>query len=197
LNFVLSSKVPIVLFAPSRSPTRKQVVAYSISNAVAPPVPHRSRIVLPLPEVDGQLDALTLHELAHLLVAEIINPGAGGDGGAPHWVHEGMATYMVGAWSDDQDRLMRDLVASGNLPALSQLTGGRGFANPLLNDALGHAAFDYIESRWGPVRIRRFLNALSVPRKPNTYESVFDQTPAAFDAAFRQYMEHRFRPIIR
>jgi hypothetical protein len=68
---------------------------------------------------------------------------------------------MVGVWPDDDERLMRELVASGDIPALSQLTGTGGFANAHLNDALGHGAFDYIESSWGPTSIRRFLNALS------------------------------------
>lgn len=27
-------------------------------------------------------------------------------------------------------------------------------------DALGHAAFDYVETRWGRASIRRFVNAL-------------------------------------
>jgi len=93
--------------------------------------------------------------------------------------------------------MVRGLVASGDLPALSQLTRGGGFANVLLNDALGHVAFDYIETRWRPDRIRRFLNSLAVPRDVNTYEAVFDQTPAQFDAGFRQYMEGRFRSVVR
>jgi hypothetical protein len=58
-------------------------------------------------------------------------------------------------------------------------------------------AFDYIESRWGPTSIRRFLNALIVPRVDKTYDAVFDLTPAEFDAAFRQYAERRFRPVVR
>jgi hypothetical protein len=106
--------------------------------------------VLPLREGDAELDPLIVHELTHLLVSEIILPGRGGDGGAPRWVQEGIASYMVGVWSNDEERLMRELVASGNVPALSQLTGNRGFANARLNDALGHVAFDYVESRWGP-----------------------------------------------
>ena len=153
--------------------------------------------MLPLPEGDAQLDALIVHELTHLLVSEIILPGRGGDGGVPRWVQEGIASYMVGVWPDDDERLMRDLVASGDVPALSQLTGSGGFANARLNDALGHAAFDYIESRWGPTSIRRFLNALIVPRVDKTYDAVFDLTPAEFDAAFRQYAERRFRPVVR
>ena len=96
-------------------------------------------------------------------------------------------------WSDDDTRLMRGLVASGGVPALSRLTGGGGFADERLNEALGHAAFDYIESRWGPTSIRRFLDALIVPRVDKTYDSVFELTPAEFDAAFRQYAERQFR----
>ena len=66
-----------------------------------------------------------------------------------------------------------------------------------LNDALGHVAFEYIESRWGPTSVRRFLNALIVPRVGRTYDAVFYLTPAEFDVAFRQYAEHRFRPAVR
>ena len=103
--------------------TPEEVAAYASSDQVTPPQPHRSRIVLPLPEDDAQLDALMVHELTHLLMCEIILPGRGGDGGLPRWVHEGIATYMVGAWLDDDERLMRELVASGHVPALSQLSG--------------------------------------------------------------------------
>jgi hypothetical protein len=127
---------------------------------------------------------------------EIILPGRSGDGDLPRWVREGIALYMVGAWPDDDERLMREL-ASGHVPALSQLAGNGGFASPRLNDALGHAAFDYIESRWGPTSIRRFLNALIVPRVDKTYDAVFDLTPVEFDMAFRQYAERRFRPVVR
>jgi hypothetical protein len=197
LNFVLTTRVPLVMFAPSAPMTGEQVVAFATSDHVAPSRPHRSRIVLPLAEGDAQLEALMVHELTHLLVSEIILPGQGGDGGVPRWVHEGIASYMVGAWPDDHERLMRELVASGDVPALSQLTGSGGFANVRLSDALGHVAFDYIESRWGATSIRRFLHALIVPRVAKTYDAVFDLTPEEFDAAFRQYAERRFRPIVR
>jgi hypothetical protein len=197
LNFVLPTKVPLVLLAPSGPLSREQVVAYATSDAVAPQQPHRSRIVLPLSERDADLETLIVHELTHLLMYEVILPGRSGDGGLPRWVREGLANYMVGAWPDDDQRLMRNLVASGDVPSLSQLEGSGGFANARLNDALGHAAFDYIESRWGRTSIRPFLSALIVPRVSKTYDAIFDLTPAEFDAAFRQYAERRFRPLVR
>ncbi len=192
LNFTLRTKVPLVMFAPSGGVTHEQVVTYAVSDQVAPQHPHRSRLVLPLREGDTQLDTLMVHELTHLLVGEIILPSAPGDGGVPRWVHEGIASYMSSGWSTEHERVMRELVAAGNVPALSHLTGGGGFANPRLNDALGHAAFDYIESRWGAASIRRFINALIIPRVDKTYDAVFDLTPAEFDAAYRQYVERRF-----
>ena len=197
LNFTLATKVPLVMFAPSGALTREQVVIYATSDDVAPQQPHRSRIVLPVTEGDTQLDVLLIHELTHLLVSEILLPQAPGDGGVPRWVHEGIASYMADGWSDDDERLMRELVAAGNVPALSQLAGNGRFANRRLNDALGHVAFEYIERRWGPTSIRRFIDALIVPRVDKTYEAVFDLTPAEFDAVFREYVERRFRPVGR
>jgi hypothetical protein len=75
LSFVLPTKVPLVRFASSGSVTREQVVTYATSDAVAPQQPHRSRIVLPVAGYDAQLDALMVHELAHLLMCEVIFAG--------------------------------------------------------------------------------------------------------------------------
>ena len=194
LNFVFPTKVPLVMFTPSGSMTRDE-----FGRTQAAHWSHRTRteaVVLPLAEGDA-LDAMMVHELTHLLVSEIIWPGRIGDGGLPHWVKEGIASYMVGVWLDEDERLMRELVASRAVPALSQLSSSGGFANVRVNNALGHAAFDYIESRWGPNSVRRFLNALIMPRVSKTYDAVFDLTPAEFDAAFRQYAENRFRRVVR
>jgi len=170
LDFVFGKKVPLVMFATTGMLTRDEVVEYAVSDEAAPQRPHRSRMVLPLPNRDADLDALIVHELTHLLVGEIILPEQPGDGVLPRWVQEGIANYMVGTWSGDHERLMRNLVASGNVPSLSQLSGSGGFADERLNDALGHAAFDCIESRWGRASIRRFVNALVVPRVDKTYD---------------------------
>ena len=54
-----------------------------------------------------------------------------------------------------------------------------------------------IESPSASTSIRRFLNALIVPRVDKTYDAVLGLTPEEFDAAFRQYAERRFRPVVR
>ena len=199
LSFDLATKVPVVLFAPAGAVTGEEAVAYATSDAVAPPEPHRNRLVLPLPETDAELEVLIRHELTHTLVSEIVAPGVGGPRppGFPLWVPEGVASYMTAEWSDANNRRIRDLVSSGDVPALSQLTGDGGFADARLNDALGHVAFDYIDERWGSDRIRRFLDALSVAPDVSVYERVFELTPTRFDAAFIQYVERRFRSVVR
>jgi hypothetical protein len=190
LNFTLATKVPLVLFAPDGPFTQDQVVAYATSDRVAPHHPHRSRIVLPLG--DEGLDARIVHELTHLLVAEIVLPQAPGTGGVPRWVHEGIASHMVGTWSAEHERLVREVVATTGVPALSRLVGDGGFTNPRVNDAFGQLAFDYIERRWGAGGLRRFIDALIVPRTDTTYAAVLGLTPAEFDAAFRADVERRF-----
>ena len=69
--------MPVVLFVPAGAVTGEEAVAYAISDTVAPPVPHRDRLVLPLPETDAELEVLVRHELTHTLVSEIVAPGAG------------------------------------------------------------------------------------------------------------------------
>lgn len=193
LNFVLATKVPLIIFAPSGPTTQEQVVEYASRDQIAPPQRHRARIVLPLSDDSAQLDTRLVHELTHLLAFEIVWPHRAGDGGVPRWVSEGLASHMVGIWSSDDTRMMRELVASGKIPALSELTGRGDFPTAHLNDAIGHAAFDYIESRWGATSLRRFLDALIVPRVDKIYDAVFELTPAEFDTAFREYIEHHFK----
>ena len=191
LDFVLGAKVPLIMFDPSAEVTRQAAVAYATSDDVAPQWPHRSRIVLAVSDSDADLDANVVHEVTHLLVCEIILPSQSGTGGVPRWVHEGLAQYMVGHWSEADVGVMRTLAASDRIPSLSRLTDGSPL-EPRVHDVLGHAAFDYIESRWGRHGIRRFVDGLIVPRVDAAYTSVLDATPQEFDAAFRQYAIRRF-----
>jgi hypothetical protein len=192
LNFVLATRVPLIMFGPSMAVPREAAVAYAMSEDVAPHRPHRSRIVLAVSESDTDLAVDVVHELTHLLFGEIILPSQPGTGGVPRWVQEGLAHYMVGQWSKADVTVMRTLTASDRIPSLSRLTDSSQPADPRVHDVLGHAAFDYIESRWGRPGIRRFVDGLIVPRVDAIYASVLDETPHAFDAAFRQYAKRRF-----
>ena len=61
LNFVLATKVPLVIFSPSGPMTQEQVVEYATGEQVAPPQPHRSRIVLPLTDNNAEVEIGRAH----------------------------------------------------------------------------------------------------------------------------------------
>jgi len=201
LNFVWPPKVPLVVFTAPGSMTLGEIRTLAGSAPVAPwadraadPPSHRSRLNLRLPEGDAQLDADLVHELTHILVTALVWQDKVGSGGMPYWIAEGVAEYMVGVWRDEDVRQMRELVAARSVPALSQLSGSDGFTNARVHTAIGHAAFDYIESRWGRGGIRLFLDAVILPRVTKTYDAVLGLTPEDFDTAFREYAVRRFGP---
>jgi hypothetical protein len=82
-------------------------------------------------------------------------------------------------------------------PQAATTESRQGQSRWLRTESQHFAAFDYIESRWGRSSIRRFVNALIVPRVDKTYDAVFGLTPAEFDGAFRNYVERRFKPVAR
>jgi hypothetical protein len=60
---------------------------------------------------------------------------------------------------------------------------------------LGHAAFDFVESRYGRDAIRQFPRELRrdlIDGAGDFYRGAFKTTPVEFDDAFRQYLQGRF-----
>ena len=109
------------------------------------------------------------------------------------WMDEGLADYAAGTWSNADEDSLRSLVALGDFPALSTAEGRAGFENPRVVYALGHAAFDFVEARWGQAAVSSFMRAFGA-RGPaaNPYEDVLGMTSEAFDAAFADYLRTRF-----
>ena len=60
-------------------------------------------------------------------------------------------------------------------------------------EALGHAAFDFIESRWGKAGLRQFLLALrqSASGGGDPYDAAFRMPAGDFDRAFEGYLRAR------
>ena len=105
--------------------------------------------------------------------------------GIPLWIDEGLASYFEGVW-DPQDLMqVRDAAVTEQIPKLSksefQPLSGRLVYN------MGHAAFEFIESRYGKEGIRQFLYTL---RKgilggsiDDIYQQAFRISPEDFDQA--------------
>ena len=78
------------------------------------------------------------------------------------------------------------------------MEGYGGFNNPRLIYNLGHACYEFIESRWGKEGVRQFLFALRksvIGGGDDAYEEAFKIKGDEFDQQFERYLKERFKPF--
>jgi hypothetical protein len=162
--------------------------------------PLLNRMVIPIDEPPDQLQGLITHELVHAFAFDLIPRGLGygiSQQAIPLWVDEGLADYFRGIWEPLDLMMIRDAALTDKVPRLSRVQfeplSGRLVYN------MGHAAFEFIESRYGKEGIRQFLYTL---RKgllgggpEELYKQAFRTTPEEFDAAFDKWLKERFKPF--
>ncbi|MCE2543585.1 MAG: DPP IV N-terminal domain-containing protein [Acidobacteria bacterium] len=159
--------------------------------------PSRNRIVLPIDEGPDGLYRLITHELTHIFEFDIIPRGIIRQG-VPLWVDEGLADFMAGVWRPLDIMQVRDVAVSDTVPSMTRFERYGGFASGRVVYNLGHAVFEFIESRWGDDGIRRFMFGLrrsSVGGGGDPYEEVFDLEAEEFDDEFKKYLDDRFEPF--
>jgi hypothetical protein len=162
--------------------------------------PLLNRMVIPIDEPPDQLQGLITHELVHAFAFDLIPRGLGygiSQQAIPLWVDEGLADYFRGMWEPLDLMMIRDAALTDKVPRLSRVQfeplSGRLVYN------MGHACFEFIESRYGKEGIRQFLYTL---RKgllgggpEELYKQAFRTTPEEFDAAFDKWLKERFKPF--
>ena len=198
LKHDLAFKVPIVLFSTQSEFQQQNVLPGELPEGVAAfAEPYRNRMVLPIDEPPDQLYRLITHELSHIFEFDIIPRGIIRRG-LPLWVDEGLADYLAGVWRPLDMMTVRDAAVADFVPKMTDLEGYGNFANPRLIYNLGHAAFEFIESKWGKEGIRQFLFALRknvVGGGEEPYEEALKVSPEEFDDQFKKYLEDRFKPF--
>ena len=149
----------------------------------------RDRIVLAMDQPADRWYGLIAHEVTHLFTFDII-PGTA----TPRWIMEGLAEYERGEWDPGDLVTLRDAVRANAIPKMSALSGSGGSMDPRLIDGFGHAAFDFIESRWGKPGMRQFIFGLrqTAINGSDPYQSGLRITRDEFDGAFEQYLKERF-----
>ena len=189
LQHHLPSRVTLILFGTNRDMTVSDGAAAEIVRASGAPA--RDHLLLAL-EPAGAREGALAHELTHhfefdMLPRSVLN-------GSPHWVREGLPEFERGEWvAGDLERL-RELVRTNAVPRVSGLDHA-SFADRL-NDSIGHAAFEFIDARWGKDGVRRFLAALagSTASLERVYLAAFGLAPDDFDRGFTEYLRARFQP---
>ncbi len=197
LKHDLAFKIPMVLFKTQSEFQQQNIEASELPEGVlAFAEPYRDRMVLPIDEPDDALYRLITHELTHIFEFDII-PRSLLRRGLPLWVDEGLADHMTGYWNAFDLMTVRDAAISDNIPAMSEFETV-AFASGRLPYNLGHAAFEFIESRWGKEGLRQFLFALRknvIGGGESAYEEAFRLTAEEFDEQFDKYLKDRFKPF--
>ena len=195
LQHDLADRVPVVVFKTESEFQENNISPGTPEGVLAFAEPERNRMVLPIDEPSDRLYALITHELTHVFEFNIIPRGLVSEG-LPLWVDEGLAEYMTGDWIVADRMLVRDAALTDNVPKMSRL-----YSAPLSGRApyaLGHATFEFIESRWGKEGLRSFLFSLrkSVLGGGQTaYEESLKLKPEDFDDQFDRYLKERYKPF--
>lgn len=198
LKHDLAFKVPLILFKTHVEFEQQNVIPGAAQEGVAAfAEPSRNRMLLPLDEPPDLLYRTITHELTHIFEFDII-PQSLIRREEPLWINEGLSDFETGYWSPLDLSTVRDAAVSDIVPKMSELQGYGEFTNPRLIYNLGHAAFEFMESRWGKEGIRQFLFSLRksvIGGGEGAYDEAFKLKADEFDQAFEKYLKDRFKPF--
>src|SRR5215213_3189561 len=197
LKHDLAFKIPLVVFKTQSEFQQQNIEASELPEGVlAFAEPYRDRMVLPIDEPSDALYRLITHELTHIFEFDII-PRTLLRRGLPLWVDEGLSDYNTGYWNPFDLMSVRDAAIADIVPSMSDFQGVQ-FADGRLPYNLGHAAFEFIEAKWGKEGLRQFLFALRksvIGGGESAYEEAFKLKPDEFDEQFDKYLKDRFKPF--
>ena len=196
LKHDLAFKVPMVVFKTQSEFQQQNVMQGDVPEGVAAfAEPQRSRLVLPIDEPPDQLYRLIVHEMTHIFEFDII-PRSLIRRNVPLWVDEGLADFMAGVWRPLDLMTVRDLAVSESVPKMTEMEDYGEFTNARMVYNLGHAAFEFMESKWGKEGIRQFLFALRksvIGGGDDAYQETFKVSREEFDEQFQKYLKDRFK----
>ena len=198
LKHDLAFKVPLIIFKTHSEFEQQNVIPGAATEGVgAFAEPYRDRMLLPLDDPPDLLYRLIVHELTHIFEFDIV-PQSLIRETVPLWVAEGLSDYMTGIWRPVDLMTVRDAAVTDMIPKMSKLEGYGQTSNPRLVYNLGHAAFEFIESKWGKEGLRQFLFSLRkgiVGGAESAYLEAFQLSGEDFDQQFDRYLKARFKPF--
>ena len=196
LKYDLAFKVSLILFKTSSEFQQQNVIPGAAQEGVgAFAEPMRTRIVMPLDDPPDLLYRLVVHELTHQFEFDIV-PTSLVRRNVPLWVNEGLSDYMTGIWRPIDLMTVRDAAVADIIPRMTELEGYTNVGSVRLVYNLGHAAFEFMESRWGKEGIRQYLFSLRksvIGGGEDAYQEAFRISPEEFDDEFDKYLKDRFR----
>jgi len=198
LKHDLAFKIPLIIFKTHSEFEQENVIPGAAQEGVgAFAESTRNRMLLPLDSPPDLLYHLIVHELTHMFEFDII-PQSLVRQSTPLWVAEGLSDYMTGLWRPIDLMTVRDAAIADIIPKMSQLEGYGQTNNPRLVYNLGHAAFEFIESKWGKEGLRQFLFSMRknvIGGGDSAFQTAFQMDGDDFDQQFDRYLKARFKPF--
>ncbi|MCM2254368.1 MAG: BamA/TamA family outer membrane protein [Vicinamibacteria bacterium] len=199
LKHEISFAIPVILYKTHAEFEQTNLYPTFVPEGVmAFAEPVRDRMVLPIDEPPDKLYGLIVHELTHIFEFDII-PRSLVRRDVPLWVDEGLSDYLRGTWETLDLMMVRDAAIADMVPRMSRTSSLEAFGNPRLTYNMGHAAFEFIEARFGKEGVRQFLYML---RKAvvgggldDIYMQAFRLKPDEFDDGFEKWLKERFKPF--
>jgi len=198
LKHDLAFKVPLILFKTHSEFEQQNVITGAAQEGVgAFAESDHNRVLIPLDDPPDLLYRLIVHELTHIFEFDVV-PQSLLRQSMPLWVAEGLSDYMTGIWRPVDLMTIRDAAIADIIPKMSEMEGYGNTTNPRLVYNLGHAALEFIESKWGKEGMRQFLFALRkgvVGGGEGAYKEAFQLSGEEFDQQFDRYLKARFKPF--
>jgi hypothetical protein len=201
LKHEMPKPIPVIFYKTHSEFEQTNLYPAFIPEAVAAfTEPLLNRMVIPIDEPPDQLQGLITHEMTHAFAFDLIPRGLGygiQQRPIPLWVDEGLADYFRGLWEPLDLMMIRDAALTDKVPKLSKAEF-EAFSGRLVYN-MGHACFEFMESRYGKEGIRQFLYTMRKGILGGSTEELFKQafrtTPEEFDAAFDKWLKERFKPF--
>ena len=187
LRHNLAKPVPLFVLR-TAAETKRVAQSLDLSSSAVAEQGLPDHILLAVDQPADQWLGVIIHELTHVFGFDILPSKS-----IATWIREGLAEYERGTWDPNDLVVLRNAVRSNAVPAMSRLQGVDGSA-PRLVPSLGHAAFDFVESRAGKNGVRQFLFALrkTADTGADPFQAALQMDRDAFDRAFEAYLRQRF-----
>jgi hypothetical protein len=198
LRHDLAGRVSLILFQTSSEFQEQNVIPGAAQEGVgAFAEPIRKRIVMPMDEPPDLLYRLMVHELTHQFEFDMI-PASLIRRDMPLWINEGLSDYMTGQWRPLDLMMVRDAAVTDVIPKMSKLNDYGNFGNPRMIYNLGHAVFEFIESRWSKKGLQDYILALRksvIGGGDDAFQEAFNLKDEEFDQQFEKYLKDKFKPF--
>jgi len=173
LKHELSHPVPAILYKThSEFEQTNLFPSFVPEEVLAFAEPLRGRLVLPIDEAPDRLMGLIQHEMTHVFAFDLI-PRTLVQRDIPLWIDEGLADYFRGMWDTLDLMMIRDAAVTDQVPKLSRAQF-EAFSGRLVYN-MGHAAFEFMEARYGKEGIRQFLYTLRKGILGGSTEDIYKQ----------------------